>query len=359
MLTLTTEFQRYTIESYAHYILDDPQVVAFIKKFKDYQSAADKVIDSFEAIVDQGVKFESEQELANARAFNQSTEVCKNAHLQEMIDTLGVEKGWLDNPREVILPLLLTRKASDEPPNKTDLPLYMFRDFITNEHFKDYLFKGTVDLMSGAYFAKDIDLARQKYLVFATFIWIYMKARSDVLYPDGEINGTDTYYDFDIVEEVESMVLDAAISREDFDKLTLAQLSKRSTIQARGDFLADFKDYIHFDMWHDDDYAKRMKKGTTLRLDLGVEETGLVITQSCAINPNICTKTYLISPYTTEVLRREYLKPETELMRLGHFFKCHQCEQRKANFFISHKASGETHFYCDLRCCKKKGINYV
>ena len=187
---LVTEFKRHTIESYARYVMDDPQVVAFIKRFKEYQRAADKVIDSFEGLVDNGLlNIESEGELADARAFNQSTEECKNRTLQGFIDDLGTSSFPIE--------YVILRDASHAHPNKTDVPLLIFSDFIRNEHFRDYLFKGSVDLLSGAYFAKDIDLARQKYLVFATFLWAFMKPVKVAITDEGGQKESDTYYVYD------------------------------------------------------------------------------------------------------------------------------------------------------------------
>lgn len=332
MLPIVPQYKTYTIESYAHYILDDPQVKAFIESFKLLQKAADKWIDLFEPLVEQELlKFDSEEELAKARQFNRFTNVSKNRLLQEMIQTLNQEEEW--PPIKDIADIMI-RDESQPHPNRSDIPLLIFRDFANNVYFNDYLFKGSVNIMNTLYFSRDIDLARQKYMVFAVFLWCFMDPHRIIV---DDMPASDMFYDYAphtnkiIVEDVESLIDEG----------------RKSTVEKRLQFLQDFKPYIHFELWNEDDYAKTLQEGAVLRLDLERSDTGNVVIQDCPDRPNICNRVYLINDINLPILEEEYLQPITVLRKLQASLKCEHCGKR-AYLLDKMKRS-----YCTQQCYHK------
>lgn len=127
---------------------------------------------------------------------------------------------------------IVQRNASEQRPNKSDIPLIIFKRFATDPIFKQYLAKGSVDLLSGAYFAKDMDLAKQKYLVFAVYLWLNFKVKHS---PEKDM---DVYYDID------------------YREYTTVDDRVRFSAWDRNIFIRLFKDYIHFDLWDEGDYKK-------------------------------------------------------------------------------------------------------
>lgn len=361
--TTVPRYKTYTVEEYAHLVLDDPKVREVIEKFTAFQKAADKVIDSFEGLVDSAiVKFDDAEELSLARAFNLSTEECKNTELARIIDATHVDIGW-DDP-ELSYDEIAARDASQPHPNATDIPIIVFREFVINPNFRNYLYNGSVSLLSGAYFAKDIDLARQKYLVFATFLWSYMTPKT----PEG---GGDQYYIFaECCPRVEEEILNGLASmttlheRKDYVHYNQATVVTNDVVETPGqishtavrlEFLEQFKDYIHFDLWNEDDYSKRQKTGTVIRLALDIPETGRVVVQKCGDRGNVCNTTYLINEDELKRLEEEYLGTTTSpvLTKLGTFLRCDRCA-KQAYMLASRK--NEERYYCDMKCfnrCKK------
>lgn len=355
-VTTTPKYKTYTIEEYAHYVLDDPRIQDMTSRFAKYQKAADKVIDAFEGLVDSGVLvFDDAEELERARAFNASTEICKDVELERLLATLHPDIGWIDP--ELSFDEIAARDASQPHPNKTDVPVIVFYEFATKEEFKDYLYKGSLELLSGAYFAKDIDLAQQKYLVFATFLWAYM----DVKIPEG---GGDQYYNYaeccPTVEEPDALNASLSLRNNrhynqvvvdgDASPQSLRQISHTAV---RLDFLRAFKDYIHFDLWHEDDYDKKKKRGTIMRLALDIPITGNVVIQTCGNKGDKCNTMSRINEESFERLSKEYLTPDTELRKLGTFLRCGRCT-KLAYFMVTRNSMNQ--YYCDLRCfnrCKK------
>ena len=260
MQAIVPQYKRYTIESYARYVLDDPEVKALMHKFTTYLKAADKLIDSFEGLVDSElVKFDSQEELEAARAFNRVTEETKNTQLKALLS------------KKYSVPALgdvVKREATEPHPNHTDVPLIQFQQFANTLHFQDYFLTGSLYLMSGAYFAKDIDLARQMHLVFAVFLWSFTEP---VILAD-----RDTFYEYNPLLRHERLA-----------------------------FLEKFRDYVHFDLWNEDDYEKKNRTGTVLRLDLDRPETGYVVIQHCGDRPNICNRSVLINEKNLEELQAD------------------------------------------------------
>lgn len=318
----------FTIAEYTHYVLDDPRVKQIIDSFVRYQRVADKMIDAFDMLIDEGqLRFDSTEELNIAREFNRATETTKRDALTRMIDKIH------DFATPIYLRDVMRRTESEPHPNVSDMPLIMFKAFAKHPRFSEYLFTGRIDLISGAYFTKDIDLARQKYLVFALFIWTFFDAKS--LYD----RRSETYYD--------EAPIDVHASSNATSALQL-KVQRMSTSSERLRFLALFRDFIHFDMWESGDYAKRAKEGTVMRLRFSSTMPGQVVIQTCATTLSNCNTVYLITGESMAYLTERYHTADTPLVRLGYFFTCRACESPKAAYFA---ASSETReFYCDEKC---------
>ena len=309
---------RRTIDQFAHYVLDDPKVKAFIEKFTTYQKTNDKLIDSLEELIDSaGLTFDNEEELKVAREFLRNAEARKNETLRKLIvdiEPLGDVITGLP-VFDAISKNNIRRRERLAIASQSDVPLLVFREFALSDEFKDYLFKGSVPWMSSAYFAKDMDLAQQKYMVFATFVWAAM------------------------VEEVtqEAKFLYNFRLTFHYDYLI--------------NFLSFFKDYIHYDLWDEGDYTKRGKTGTVLRLALDTTETGSVVVQECGDMPISCNKTIFLDRESMYALKEAFEKKQ--LMRLNTSLRCQHC-MKQAHFLA--RQDNQNAYYCSQRCfncCKK------
>lgn len=327
MLTKGTQPKVSTIEQYAHYVLDDPQVKAFIDDYKKYQRVADRIIDSFEGQVDQGIlTFDNEEDLKAARVFNRNSEGGKQVTLMLKVRNM-IPEAWSKEK----LKNIMGRDASQPHPNITDIPLIMFKSFATTKDFDEYLPKGSISALSGAYFSKEIDLARQKYLVFALYLWLFFNAKYTA---KGDLYYKDVYKDMH-VSEITGKIDGISIQRVEF--------------------LRQFKDYIHFDLLRTEDYEKNQKKGAVLRLSLDRPETGFITIQKCGDSSLKCNYTLTADRENTNYLVKEYLGPNPilELQKLGTFLSCDNCA-KQAYFMAS--LNKETQYYCDMKCfnrCKK------
>lgn len=329
---MNTHLRLFTIAEYTKYILDDPRVKAIIDAFVLYRSVADKMIDSFDFLLDEGIlTFKTSEEMRIAREFNQASEATKRAGLARIIE------GIHSFPDRLDLRAVIGRNETDSHPNITDIPLIMFKAFATHPQFADYLYTGRIDLLSGAYLTKEMDLVRQKYLVFALFIWVFYDAKS--LFD----RRSETYYD---EAPIGISTLPSNASN------TLITMARRiSTSTERLKFLALFRDYIHFDMFSSDDYAKKSKRGTVLRLRLSTSTTGQVVLQVCEGATSVCNTVYLITSETVAFFTEKYLThPDIPLERLGYFFPCRVCHSPTAQFFFANDNDVVKHFYCGKQC---------
>lgn len=320
----------FTIAEYSKYVLDDPRVKAIIDAFVLYKNVADKMIDAFDFLLDEGlIKFDTAEELRIARIFNQANEETKRAGLARIIDGIHTFPGPFD------LRVIVGRNETEAHPNVTDIPLIMFKAFATHSQFAEYLYTGHVDLLSSAYLTKEMDLARQKYLVFALYVWLFYDAKS--LYD----RRSETYYD-------EALI--SVYTSPNATNTMLLMARRISTSAERLKFITLFREYIHFDLWSSDDYAKKVKQGVVLRLRLSTSTTGQVVLQGCESTTRECNSAYLITNETMAFFIEKYLTPDTPLHKLGYFFPCRVCKNATAQFFLAHDNDVVKHFYCDSRC---------
>lgn len=321
-LQVLKQYQVRTIIEYAQYVLDDPRVIAFIEKFMTFQAIGDRMMDAFEGMVDAGLLvFKNDEELRIARSYNTSVhQKAKNDELHRMIQNEIFPPEWRLS-KEALTVRNLVKKGADQPhPNFTDIPLIMFYEFAQDRAFGRYLYGETLHFLSGTYFAKDIDLARQRYTVFAIYLWVRMDAKSTF------DTKSDTFYEF--TQPVET--------------------------QRRVSFLKEFRNYIHLDLWDSSEYKKKQKDGVIMRLRLATFDTGSIVVQECRETSGTCNKVYTLNKQDDDIafLQKAYpVSDEGErkgLKKLGLFFQCRHCQKATASFYSP--LSKEAHFYCDSAC---------
>lgn len=308
-----------TIIEYAQYVLDDPRIKEFVRKFKTYQAVADRLMDSFELLVDNGVlAFKNDEELEIARSFNHGNEKTKNRELWRMIEKdLYPHDEW---KKEMFgagsfISAVALRGADKPHPNVTDMPLIMFHAFAMDKSFGSYLFKDTLSFLNGTYFSKEIDLARQRYLVFAVYLWTKTQSNQQGFF---ELNEWPEH------------------------------------TRIRSLFLNEYKSYLHLDVWHSSEYLGKNKKGSIMRLWLATPTTGSIVVQRCGERSISCNKTYSLDTQgDLMTLRGAYLRAglvneAQQLVKLGLSFECRHCQNETASLYSPE--SKEMHFYCNQEC---------
>lgn len=320
----------YTLQQYAHYVLDDPRVDAWIKRFKTYQRVADRIIDACDAYIDTGVvTFDAIEQEAVTR-YKKAMERVKNEELERMIEEIH-PPYWAHYK---LASVARGKTNSPNAPRREDMPLLMMKRFVCDQHFRDYLFKGVVPLIAGPYFRDDIDLARQRYTIFALFLWIRTDGCHDFKH------GTYSYY-----EEAISGANTVYLSPRD---------KVRSTVANRLELLYRFKAFIHFDMWEPADYRRRNKKGEVMRLRLRSYDTGQIVLQQCDGPTHECNEYYLINQEILAHLALRFHSPEEQLTPFALVFRCDYCGKHSASFLTQEHATLQSEttplFYCDKAC---------